>query len=1035
MSKRDQKPKVKYATDDTPIPSVLDETIVEDGITFLAPRGNQNADIMFVSSCALEEEIDDSTGPAFLLKGPSGAMFSRALKRCHLSLEDCWYTTLIKHCLPRKQKLKPTSLQIERNQHLIEEEIKRVKPKLVVCLGKVPFDYFCPFKLKLKEALGGLFKSEKYNCMVYCMDDLVKVLWKPELLDRMYTDIREFKRTIEEMHEGEEIPLNYRMINREADLIAWVEEVKNERLFSNDCEWGGQNYVDGQLRYAQFCWKPGHAVCLQFRDVNQDWMFDCSLERVAEILDPVMNHPDTRFIGHNIAADFVWMKHWLKVDMAGRIAFDTMFAMQCINEYADLKLERLSVKFTPLGRYDIPLIIWKKENKVSLDEGYERIPDEILFPYSCKDVDVPMRCYPIMTKLLVRENVWDYYINSLLPFVSTGFAEMCETGIPVNREDMDQQRELFLFVKEELEKVFLHTMEEEALQMLLSLFKEHTGDDMVLSMQMYAEVLKLWETDDHLGIRNYVKTQFKHGYKHFHKVLEHLFTIKSFNHKSSDQMRTWLYDVKGYIPIASTKSEGMPSVSWERVLKLKPEQQKEYKPSTDKDTLKIFADRGDPVVAELLELKAVSTVTRTFLRPNDEQNNEEGLHKYVAKDGRVHANFALTETGRPRAFHPNILNIPKYIAKDIERAFDKVTKYHLDRYGEVPDILEDPKPLRWNFKAPPGYCFVESDYKTAEVFAIAYIAGDFDMIKTLTEPDDQYGLLMKDDGTGRKEPKPVRVAYNRNTAITEDRQDASRLHDINDPDLLRNEDGSLVHPRRDVHWELAECDKFCNEPREKLDKDKHRAGGKVGNFQIPYQSSPALIERKIEVDTGHKPEEGTGQKIIDAYLGKNANCALWLDNQKSLPEDPGYIVSISGAKRRFFVHPADLAGLSEYARESIIEPLRRQACNWPIQHIVAASLAKAVVKANSLYKERNMHARVSIPLYDALYTLCRIDEIDQVKEIHQIAMADINVWDFGDRQLKFELDTEVTLRWACAMDESDKKEFEEQSKILESNKI
>jgi DNA polymerase I-like protein with 3'-5' exonuclease and polymerase domains len=414
----------------------------------------------------------------------------------------------------------------------------------------------------------------------------------------------------------------------------------------------------------------------------------------------------------------------------------------------------------------------------------------------------------------------------------------------------------------------------------------------------------------------------------------------------------------------------MPSVSWERVLKLKPEQQKEYKPSTDKDTLKIFADR--------------------------------------------------------RAFHPNILNIPKYVAKDIEKAFDKVTQYHLDKFGAVPDILENPKPLRWNFKAPPGYCFVESDYKTAEVFAIAYIAGDFDMIKTLTEPDNQYALLKQENG----EVKPVRICYNTNTDITEDKHDESLLHDKNDPNLLRDEKGNLVHPRRDVHWELAECAAFCNDPRELLKKDEERAAGKVGNFQIPYQSSPSLIERKIEVETGKKPKEGIGQQIIDAYLGKNHKCDIWLENQKNLPEEPGYIISISGAKRRFFVHPSDLAGLSEYARESIIEPLRRQACNWPIQHIVAASLAKAVVKANALYKERGMEARVAIPLYDALYTLCRVDEIDQVKEVHQIAMADINVWDFGDRQLKFELDTEVTLRWACAMDDDDTREFESELKKL-----
>jgi len=71
-----------------------------------------------------------------------------------------------------------------------------------------------------------------------------------------------------------------------------------------------------------------------------------------------------------------------------------------------------------------------------------------------------------------------------------------------------------------------------------------------------------------------------------------------------------------------------------------------------------------------------------------------------------------------------------------------------------------------------------------------------------------------------------------------------------------------------------------------------------------------------------------------------------------------------------------------------------------------------------------MQARVCIPLYDALYTLCPISEIDNVKKIHHEAMCKTAIWDFGDRKLEFELDTEVTLRWGCPMDDEDRREFE-----------
>jgi len=356
-----------------------------------------------------------------------------------------------------------------------------------------------------------------------------------------------------------------------------------------------------------------------------------------------------------------------------------------------------------------------------------------------------------------------------------------------------------------------------------------------------------------------------------------------------------------------------------------------------------------------------------------------------------------------------------------------VQEYCLEKTGGIPDIIKVPRPLRWNFKAPEGYCFYATDYKTAEVVAIAHIAGDFDMIKTLTEPDTQFALKGKKSEDGKIEYKPVRIAYNSNTDITTDKQDPKLLQPVDVPDYKRDENGKLIHPRRDVHWELAECKYFLNEPREKLDKDMHRGCGKAGNFQVPYDASPSLLERCIEVATGKKPPEGTGKKIIAAYLNKNKKVAIHLEREKDAVERVGELVSISGAKRHFHVHK-DLEGMSDYLKKSLVEPLKRKACNYKIQGIVADSLAKATVKANELYRQKGLKARVVCPLYDCLYTLLPISELDEVKKIHKLSMIDFCVWDYGDRKLQFEIDEETTLRWSCTMDKNDKTEFDKFAK-------
>ena len=779
----------------------------------------------------------------------------------------------------------------------------------------------------LKEAVGGVFTHKtRPNCFIYCMEDLMQILFKPELLDRLYIDLKELRKMSEEL-EGRiipKVPLEYQTITTKADLVAWLDKVKDVKVFSVDCEWSGTIYATGKLRYIQFCWGAGKAMCLKFRDETSTHCNELSYSEASHLLAEPMNKPEMRWIGHNISADSPWMLHFLNIRTYKKVIFDTMYAIHTLDENADLKLERLALRCTDLGRYDIELIIWKKENKLGKDEGYERVPDAILEPYSMKDVDTVFRSWPILMQELIDVGDWNYYLEVKLPFVTDCFTDMHMTGIPVNKEDIEIQRDKFVFVRDMLEKIFKETITNEArlfiLQKLTAIKQAEAGTIFAAFMG---------QTDPQAATL-VLKKALKRDYAQIHPFVVHYFDCPDFNHKSSDNLRNWLYVIKGYTPIKSTKREGQPSTAWEKVLNLPEAKQKDYAPSTDKDTLKIFAELGDDVLNELMDLKAIGTITRTFLRPDDEAGNKEGLHKYICEDLRVRTSFMLTDTNRPRSIRPNILNIPKYLALTIEGGFAKVQKYFTDKGEEPPAIVMDPKPLRWNFKAEDGYCFTESDYKTAEVFAIAWIAGDKRLMKVLTEPDAQFGFIPEvDKDTGKTKNKQVRLSY-LNTDITEDAQNPKYLHPLDDPNLMRDEEGELIHPRRDVHWELAECRYFMNKPREELCKDLDRGCGKAGNFQVPYQASGSLLERVIYVNTGIKPPEGTGDRIIEAYTTLNAVCGSWLEEQLEIPEEVG-ISEIVGAKRHYHIIKDKNIGLNSFQYSSMVEPLKRKACNWKIQ--------------------------------------------------------------------------------------------------------
>ena len=248
-------------------------------------------------------------------------------------------------------------------------------------------------------------------------------------------------------------------------------------------------------------------------------------------------------------------------------------------------------------------------------------------------------------------------------------------------------------------------------------------------------------------------------------------------------------------------------------------------------------------------------------------------------------------------WNPNIYNLPSWVNEAIAEGIKEVLvedkeKGQLDpaftEYWEhgVPSIrscvqasegwdLIEEAAKTMNYEELLAYantlqnlqCFVESDFVSAEVRALGFMSGDLNLINMLTQPDEQFVVLREDPD------QVVRVGYSASCGIPEDRRDpalllarldkSGKVVGYYDPkDLAIDTAGDLVHPSRDLHWELAEM--IQKKPRELMVKKRDRTFSKVGRFSSVYGASPKTIELKIESDTGMKPEPGTGQAILDA---------------------------------------------------------------------------------------------------------------------------------------------------------------------------
>jgi len=1071
-----------------------------DDIMFVPGRGPNSADIMFITPSVNEDEVlEESTSfygntikqRPFFMKGPAAEIFKEVIMAHNIDPEKCYFTAACKWLLPKANRNKPKKTQLNYGREFLLKEIERVKPQIIVCMGKSVFDMLYPLKFKMQDIQGGWFWSEELRTRLFVMPEMYKPVVSPDFVEKFHIDIRDLKRMYDKVNgvELEQVPLNYRTIKNAQELrdLVLLWKIERRKLFSVDCEWKGIQHLDGRLRSLQLCWAPGEGAYIRFMDDEGNYVFDVDYKESGRIMAEVLDLPDVKYLGHHYAADAPWMNHVLGLEVYGKCLLDTEFAQQVADEHEDLALERLAMKYTDLGRYDIQLEIWKKRHNskkckkhgVPVDEaGYAFIPDNILIPYAIKDVDTVMRAYPFIREDLEYQKVWDYYQTITNPFVTDVFTSFVMLGLPVETKLMESLRKVYSYVKDRMEESLRKDVELEAWEIAFKAFIEFPKYDFDTRMEAYNSFREQWDQGDFETATEIFKGYFgASGYPDKAPLLEHLEVAADFNIRSQPQMRRWLFDVKKYIPIKSTnnKNADLPSISWEKVRGFPEDVQRKYNPSTDKQSIEMLSDQhNDKILDKLLELNAVGNLVKAFLKPAelDEDGNlvrENGLAFWVASDNRIHGQYSCTETGRPRAWKPNVLNWPKYVNKQIVGAIQRVVEED-SKNGVLPEFLEeyvgmDPKkfpsirscisvkevePL----EGSAGWCFVESDLDTAEIVGAAYIAGDFQMIAAAIDPDPAFGIARFGEGDAAKE-YPIRLKYADGCGIDLVKQNPNllgkyakphgwmelsnnskeawakidklceaapdqyalsydgyvELIPIGDDQWVRDDSGKLKHPRHDLHWEIAES--VMRDCREVLNKDKHRDGiGKPANFSIAYGATESSLERAVRAATKETPPEGTGHGMLSAYAERYPVANAFFEGQEYLPETEGKYVAVSGRVRHFKAHRSGAYGLSDRQRGGYLSSEQRQARNFPLQNNVADTMCLAAVGLLYDCIRLGLKARPLALLYDSLVTFCPIEERAQVVELHNKWMHEKVYWKTPGGILRYTIDTDYCMRWS-----------------------
>lgn len=157
---------------------------------------------------------------------------------------------------------------------------------------------------------------------------------------------------------------------------------------------------------------------------------------------------------------------------------------------------------------------------------------------------------------------------------------------------------------------------------------------------------------------------------------------QEFNYGSPLQLAKVLYqDLK--LPILARTDKGAPSTGKEVLEQLKTQH---------------------PAITSLLQLKHLKKMLSTYLDGSTGSNTSNGgILQYVDSNNRIHGDFLThgTPSGRLAGRNPSLLNIPR-----------------------------DPN-IRMNFMAPPGWKFIDADYKQAEYVALAYFSQDPNLLEAI----------------------------------------------------------------------------------------------------------------------------------------------------------------------------------------------------------------------------------------------------------------------------------------------------------------
>ncbi len=215
-------------------------------------------------------------------------------------------------------------------------------------------------------------------------------------------------------------PHNYILIDDDKKLKDLVEVLLQQSEICFDTETTGIDANDADLVGVSFSYKPGEAY---FIICPKEYDAVC---KQLELLDPLLNKTNLRWIGHNIKYDLLVLK-WYNREIKGEI-YDTMLAHYVVEPDGKRSMDFLSAQFLNYEPVHIEELIGKKGK----DQGTMRdVEVEKLKDYAAEDADITLQLKHSLNPLLKTKDVERVFYEVENPLVKV-LTDMEFTGVKID---------------------------------------------------------------------------------------------------------------------------------------------------------------------------------------------------------------------------------------------------------------------------------------------------------------------------------------------------------------------------------------------------------------------------------------------------------------------------------------------------------------------------------------------------------------------------------------------------------------------------